>query len=644
MESPETEPKHEEERKEEPRMSKEEKFFRFIFASSIVLTSTRSDYASTKVEASEAEDKFPQGEVSTSLEEYGIFFPDYLTFPEEFCFLPPDEDLDLDSKGLASSEEKVVIEQVEENPFRQIENILSPETKNILSLQPELNFNKDGELYFKDGEDVKPVLTVETDRHLSFPYEQLNDVKFFVIHYDGGPQTLASGEYRTVLNTINGLNRTGKPSVQFCVDPYVVDDEFEEGEGVGVILSQATGPMPYKGRHVMIGYDLETGREDLNRVKTADLYEGIGVGEDFVDFIRAGNKDFDSFSLGVEQVGTNYSLNFPEQFPPSQQIANVLALVEAASERYGLSAWDIVGHHEIQEKDDPGDEYMLTLRYLLGLSYLLEEQLPDDFLETDDPYDYFVKLKNYSISRMGEERYTKWNEIYGLDGVIEWFEQEGEVVTEESPVERILTAEEKEYIANHEIYHLDRDKAVIAMTYDDGGREEYIRHIMDVYEEYGFRVTFFVTGQWVERNRELTKEMIDRGFEIGCHGWDHSEMPSLSKEEATKQMEDFVNLIKEIDEEYEVKLIRFPYGSRTQVLREIAAEYGLQSIMWSNESGGIDEGTYDNVMGDLEAGDIVLSHSTRWYDVYEVERILLSILEQGYKVVTVTEGMGGERK
>jgi peptidoglycan/xylan/chitin deacetylase (PgdA/CDA1 family) len=427
------------------------------------------------------------------------------------------------------------------------------------------------------------------------------------------------------------------------VDPYVVDDEFEEGEGVGVILSQATGPMPYKGRHVMIGYDLETGREDLNRVKTADLYEQVGVGQDFVDFIRAGNKDFDSFSLGVEQVGTNYSLNFPEQFPPSQQIANVLALVEAASERYGLSVWDIVGHHEIQEKDDPGDEYMLTLRYLLGLSYLLEEQLPDDFLETDDPYDYFVKLKNYSVSRMGEERYSKWNEIYDLDSVIEWFEQEREVVTEEGPVEKVLTVEEKEYIANHEIYHLDRDKAVIAMTYDDGGREEYIRHIMDVYEEYGFRVTFFVTGQWVERNRELTKEMIDRGFEIGCHGWDHSEMPSLSKEEATKQIEDFVNLIKEIDKGYEVKLIRFPYGSRTQVLREIAAEYGLQSIMWSNESGGMDEGTYDNVMGDLQGGDIVLSHSTRWYDVYEVERILLSILEQGYKVVTVTEGMG-ERK
>jgi hypothetical protein len=65
---------------------------------------------------------------------------------------------------------------------------------------------------------------------------------------------------------------------------------------------------------------------------------------------------------------------------------------------------------------------MLTLRFLLGLSYLLDEQLPDDFLETDDPYDYFVSLRDYSIARMGEERYSDWNEIYDLDGVIKWFE------------------------------------------------------------------------------------------------------------------------------------------------------------------------------------------------------------------------------
>jgi len=428
MENPGIESKDEGEKRDESRMSREEKFLRIIFASGMVLASIHSDCVSTKVKASEADDKSPQGEVyippEEDLEVLGedykdeVLSLDFPASPEKFALV---EEIVVPEEVV----EKVVEEQVAENPFLEIENILSPETKDILSLQPELNFDESGDLYFSEDGEETSILTIETDRHLIYPYEQLDGVKFFVIHYDAGPQTLVSGEYRTVLNTMNGLNREGNPSVQFCVDSYPVNDEFVGKNGVGIILSQDTGPMPYKGRHVMIGYELATGREDLNRVITADLYEQVGVGQDFVDFIRAGYKDFDSFSLGVEQVGTNYSLNFPEQFPPKQQIANVLALVEAASERYGLSVWDIVGHHEIQEKNDPGDEYMLTLRYLLGLSYLLDEQLPDDFLETDDPYDYFVKLKNYSISRMGEDRYSKWNEIYGLDSVIEWFENIG---------------------------------------------------------------------------------------------------------------------------------------------------------------------------------------------------------------------------
>ena len=449
MKNPETELKYPEEiegANEKKGTSRQEKFFRFIFASSILLAATRPDSIPTEVEASRVDDRFPQGEVyippedntggviedEVSItreirEDFGLF-PDFLTPSEESYFPPSDVGSVLDSGGFALPEEtieeegvvkKVAVEQVLDNPFLGIEKRLSPEVKDILSLQPELNFDENGQLYYEEEGDIKPVLTVETDRFLLYSdNEQLKGVDFFVIHYDAAPQTLRSGAYRTVLNTINGLNREGNPSVQFCVDSYPVNDEFEGGDGVGIIHSQPAGPIPYKGWHVVIGYELATGREDLNRVKTADLYEKLGVGQDFVDFIRAGNKDFDSFSLALEQVGTQYSVNFPEQFPPNQQIANVLALVKAASERYGLSVWDIVGHHEIQEKSDPGDEYMLTLRFLLGLSSLLDEQLPDDFLETDNPYDYFVVLRDYSIARMGEERYRNWDNIYKMDSVI----------------------------------------------------------------------------------------------------------------------------------------------------------------------------------------------------------------------------------
>ena len=205
-----------------------------------------------------------------------------------------------------------------------------------------------------------------------------------------------------------------------------------------------------------------------------------------------------------------------------------------------------------------------------------------------------------------------------------------------------VTYGEIEFLTNHEVCSGDINRNIVIMTYDDGGKEEDLNHIMDTYEKYGLRTTFFVTGEWVENNRELTKSIIDRGFEIGCHGWYHSDMTSLSSTEIHKRLADFLSIMKEISPQYKITLIRFPYGCRNDRTRRIAAEFGLQSVVWNTESGGIDETTLTNVLDNMGPGSLVLSHSTRPYDVLFTEELLTSILAQGYDIVTVTEGMAKE--
>ncbi len=77
------------------------------------------------------------------------------------------------------------------------------------------------------------------------------------------------------------------------------------------------------------------------------------------------------------------------------------------------------------------------------------------------------------------------------------------------------------------------------------------------------------------------------------HGWDYAEIMALAREESREQIEDFLQAMKDVDSDYGVNLIRFPFGSRNQTVREIAAEFGLQSVMWSHESGGMDDRTFD---------------------------------------------------
>lgn len=214
--------------------------------------------------------------------------------------------------------------------------------------------------------------------------------------------------------------------------------------------------------------------------------------------------------------------------------------------------------------------------------------------------------------------------------------------TYQSPAEKqkeSVSEEQKIFLMTHEFNKGDKSKNEVMMTYDDGGGVESIRSIMNAYDSYGAKATFFVPGVWLEKNKDFAKEIIDRGFEIGCHGWDHADMSKLSSMEVEKQIADFINTMSEVDPNYKIKYIRFPYGARTDNTKEIAAEYGLQSVMWSDESGGTTDQTLNYIMRYLERGTIVLSHSTREFDVSMVREILKSILDAGYKPVTISEGM-----
>jgi polysaccharide deacetylase family protein (PEP-CTERM system associated) len=45
--------------------------------------------------------------------------------------------------------------------------------------------------------------------------------------------------------------------------------------------------------------------------------------------------------------------------------------------------------------------------------------------------------------------------------------------------------------------------------------------LLDIFSHYGARATFFVLGWVAERYPQLVKEIVARGHEVACHGYDH---------------------------------------------------------------------------------------------------------------------------
>ena len=52
--------------------------------------------------------------------------------------------------------------------------------------------------------------------------------------------------------------------------------------------------------------------------------------------------------------------------------------------------------------------------------------------------------------------------------------------------------------------------------------EQVIPRVLDFYDKYNVRSTFFITGYFASLYPSTVKELSSRGHEIGCHGLFHN--------------------------------------------------------------------------------------------------------------------------
>lgn len=293
----------------------------------------------------------------------------------------------------------------------------------ILELYTPLSFDKAGNLMIlpkhREGGVMRPVSLIPTrySQEKSVESNLVAAVKLLVVHFDGADKE-GKGGVRTAASTVNGLNGAYTSSTHWCVDEYPLNPWGDEQKGFGILQTQIASGIPdrpYQGAHVLIGINLKTGAPDVNRIKTLARFEKLGINSNLKELVEAGDNDYDKFSVGFEQVGARFSIGFPSNFPTDRQIANALSLTMAVMNQYGLRAWDVVGHQEIQEKDDPGAEFMATLRFLLGVA-AIKRYVPDSLVfEGKSKEEYFEKLKQYLITLRGETAFGLWSDYIGFD-------------------------------------------------------------------------------------------------------------------------------------------------------------------------------------------------------------------------------------
>jgi peptidoglycan/xylan/chitin deacetylase (PgdA/CDA1 family) len=191
----------------------------------------------------------------------------------------------------------------------------------------------------------------------------------------------------------------------------------------------------------------------------------------------------------------------------------------------------------------------------------------------------------------------------------------------------------------------------IALTFDDGPHPEFTPMIMDRIEQNGGRGTFFCTGKNLTANRELAREIADRGHLIGNHTYSHIHPMFAGR----GRLYDEIYRTKSLIEELTGKTNRFfrpPYGFLTPSLFSICRTLELSIILWNSNSKDYrlmnENAIFRKIRGDIKAGTIMLFHDCKFsnadIDYSNSIKALNSVMEvvmlKGLKPATVEELLG----
>lgn len=84
------------------------------------------------------------------------------------------------------------------------------------------------------------------------------------------------------------------------------------------------------------------------------------------------------------------------------------------------------------------------------------------------------------------------------------------------------------------IYCVECQEAKIALTFDAAWGNEDTEKILEVLKKHDIKVTFFMTGGWVENYPDDVRAILAAGHDLGNHSENHKNMSQLSDEEKKK--------------------------------------------------------------------------------------------------------------
>lgn len=261
--------------------------------------------------------------------------------------------------------------------------------------------------------------------------------------------------------------------------------------------------------------------------------------------------------------------------------------------------------------------------------------------------EYIEKLKKNRIfpereeGQSGEE-YAKQRMIlglkYGIFALAAFAVLRGLILTAGSSIRVSNSVNGREL----PIYCVETKEPKIALTFDAAWGNEDTQKILEILKKHDVRVTFFMTGGWVENYPDDVKAILAAGHDLGNHSENHKNMSQLSDAEKKEELMKVHDKVRTLTG-YEMFLFRPPYGDYDNAVVNVAKDCGYYTIQWDVDSLDWKDYGVDSIIKTvtehkhLGNGSIILCHNGAKYTAQALDTLITKLKEKGYTFVPVSE-------
>jgi peptidoglycan/xylan/chitin deacetylase (PgdA/CDA1 family) len=195
-----------------------------------------------------------------------------------------------------------------------------------------------------------------------------------------------------------------------------------------------------------------------------------------------------------------------------------------------------------------------------------------------------------------------------------------------------------------ELSHLHVKVPSVALTLDAHFEDKYVPKILSVLKRYNVRVTFFLTGHWVDSFPDSLRAIASDGHELGNHTYSHPKLSSLPDDSIIEEVKRTEQAMLRVlnDATPITPYVRPPYGDRDERVVHLLLSAGYIPTYWAVDSldwkkGISGDEVVSRVLNKASSGDIILMHASSGITAEVLPRVIEGLFQKGFEVCSLSE-------